>query len=58
MGSGCGSTLVDHPVALGLASDYVRHRVLARCRRAFVERAEPVVQQFIDGREDGPLSAW
>jgi hypothetical protein len=27
-------------------------------RRAFVESADPVVRQFIDGRADGPLPVW
>lgn len=31
---------------------------LAGPPRAFVESADPVVRQFIDGRADGPLPVW
>jgi len=31
---------------------------LAGPPRTFVESADPVVRQFIDGRADGPLPVW
>jgi phospholipid/cholesterol/gamma-HCH transport system ATP-binding protein len=61
---GIGALVISHdlPSIMGVADTvHLLHEGTIRLAgppRAFVESADPVVRQFIDGKADGPLPQW